>query len=442
MMTWAALLWSDPKALTIEDALQIAKDNNYSLKANDVSLHTAVKKEKAAWNVFMPTMNLSMTYAKSNEVSTTSALTPVPSSFSPGDNSFDKVQVMSFDSKDSLVAQMTAQLNLNLAIGNGIKALKLNSESASLDRQVAWQDTALDVQKSFYQILLLQKQRAILQSQYQTMEQRLKDVRNMYNNGYSTELDLLQVQVGLERMKPSLTQMDEGIKNGIKGLTYKLGLPQEQEITLVGEISVDDLSGVEGDLDSSLTLLQLDNNLEQLENAKKAAFYQNLPTLTLGWGYNPILGNPTDGDKYSSFSDYFDSDNWSDQGSLTITLSMPLDAWLPFSSSQMDIDGYKDQIKALGYQKLSATEGLAVQLKSLRSTLVSQSQTITASLKGRDLAKRTYDLTKVAYRSGTKTYYELKSAEDDYLSAEFDYISSQYDYLMTYLDLKYNLGQF
>lgn len=425
------------REITVDEALQIAKENNLNLKASQVKLESALHQESLAWNVFIPSVSLTAGYIHSNEAQSGSALVPVNGMETPMGTLYSDVMQYEYEaSPHSLMGQLDFQLGLSPALVNGMASLSYNSKLSILEKASLWQETAYNIYKSFYQLLLLQKQISILQAQYSTMEQRYADMKTMYQSGFVTELDVLQVQVGLESMKPGLTRLESSMTNGLKALKLNLGLSQDEEIILKGEIPSSIEQQVEGDLNNSLSIQTLNINLKMLENGKNAIINQSLPRLVLGWNMNLHINDPFTNDNYSDFN------NWRDQGSFSVMMNLPINNWLPFSSTQVEIQSMENQILALAYQKQITLEGLEVRYDSFISQLEFQLEAIESAEKSMSLAKRRFELTEEAYRAGTRNYLELKSSEDEYLSAQFECLSSQYDYLMNQLELAFLFGSF
>jgi len=423
--------------LTVQEALDMAQEGNLSLQAQQISVDTALLQEANSWNVLIPSLTGTLGYLRSNRAQSGSALVPDPSSFDPLAGGFERVSLQEYEaSPHTIMGKLDVQLTLNPALGNGMVALAQGSELAVLERESLWQDTALSVEKNFYQILLLQEQMAILEAQMETMTQRLKDRESMYQSGLITELDLLQVQVGLERMKPGISSLKAGIEGSLNGLKLTLGLDQETDLILEGSIAGAHWSQESGTLSEAPKIQKLELNQRMMKNGLKASKNQKLPSLILGWSYNPVLNDPFTENRY------LEGDNWTDQGSFSLMMALPLSSWLPHSKDQIDRIKQTNDLLALGLQKRLALQGLKVQLNTLERRLLSQEESISAAQKGLDLAQRSYQLTERAYQVGTKTFLELQTAEDDYLSAQFELVNTQYDYLITQLEGKHLLGQF
>ena len=56
------------------------------------------------------------------------------------------------------------------------------------------------------------------------------------------------------------------------------------------------------------------------------------------------------------------------------------------------------------------------------------------------LAQRSYDMTAVAYRNGTKELLDLRDAENSLNQAKLGALNEQYNYLSYLLDLEYTLN--
>lgn len=144
---------SEKKVLTIEDAVQLAKENNISIKTAENTLNNLDLKNKYSWNSVSPTANLNGNFSDNLE-------------------------------SDSASFSLSGSINLNLKTNlySEIKGAKLNYEKGLLTYKEAVRQIELSVRKSFYN-LIYQQENLVLQNrsletsktQYLNNEEKFKN---------------------------------------------------------------------------------------------------------------------------------------------------------------------------------------------------------------------------------------------------------------------------
>jgi outer membrane protein TolC len=258
----------------------------------------------------------------------------------------------------------------------------------------------------------------------------------MYRNGYITELDLLKTRAGLSSLGPALLGLQNGYEQLLMVFRMDLGLDLDQELTLQGKVEVspenwdaDDL--VERFLPGRTDIQQLLVNQKILENVKSLNFNQGrLPALILGWTYSPYQADPFDTDKWGE--DGFSGDN----GSLSVTVSVPLDDWLPRSGTANKIKEAQDNIDRLGYQKELALLAAEMEIRNLVMSLNTSREKLSVLAESVEINEQSLKMSRESYDNGGIALLDLETAENDLLQAETDLLSEKFNYISSLLDLE------
>ena len=139
-------LQANKMILTVEEAVNYAKENSRSLKSANIDLQIKKRAKNFSWNVLVPSVQATGTMSRSNEVTNTmdaimSAINPYyqPAEIEPSDHW-------------KAIGGLTASLNLSVALIDGIRASFANYEAGLITWEQTYKETELNIRKMFYAI--------------------------------------------------------------------------------------------------------------------------------------------------------------------------------------------------------------------------------------------------------------------------------------------------
>jgi outer membrane protein TolC len=377
---------------------------------------------------------------RSNVATTASGLAPVAIPTIPG---IYGVVPFSVDVPQWHIAgSLQIALNLNFALFEGMRSLRLDYESGLMSYEKAKAQLERDVRKSYYQMLLIQENIALLRENYNAAEQRVEMAQANYRSGLAPELTLLQAQVTLENLKPTIDQAENGLKVSMAQFAMNLGLPYDTEFTLVPLaedtifIPIDVADLIAKAANGKPDIQELRQSILILQSTRKKTFYQlYTPTLSLSWNADPTF----QGDPWKD--SWFMEDGWKQQsGMFRLTLSFRLNGLLPWSTEAQGLKEIDESLSSLNVSLAQAVRGTELEvyntvlsLEQARSTADAQKLTV-------DLAERTYRLTEQAYRAGLNDLLEVQNAELELRKARIGILEQQFNYLKGLIDLEYAVG--
>ncbi|MCR4952451.1 MAG: TolC family protein [Treponema sp.] len=405
----------DVQKISVEDAVILAADNNISLKRQKLELDVLEKKDKYSWNGISPSISLGAGYSDSF----------VSCTF--GDGGYTSIDTGA--GNWSLNGSLSFRLTPSLAAS--IKSAKLAYENGIVTYEEAVRSVELNVRNNFYGLLSTKENIALQERNMETARVRYENNRDKFSRGQLSELDLLNSQYNYESLKPKIQQSINTYENALASFKQILGLRQDQEIELVG--SMDDLIPPEN--------FELDVNIDEIPSVKKLKASIEAQKISLSsakfsaWGpsvsasYSYSLGGKLESGAASSGRD-----------SLSLNVSIPLDGYLPWSSSALSIDTQKSNLEKLQLQledsKTTASLSIENKIKSLRQMNL-QIKTLDQNV---EIAQRTYDMTLRAYNAGSKDLLTLQSASDSLMNARLTRQQQLYSILSAVLDLEDTLG--
>lgn len=425
-------LQANKMVLTVEEAVNYAKENSRSLKSANIDLQIKKRAKNFSWNVLVPSVQATGTMSRSNEVTNTmdaimSAINPMykPAEIEPSDHW-------------KAVGGLTASLNLSVALIDGIRASFANYEAGLITWEQTYKETELNIRKMFYALLLQQESLNLQKTTLANAKNRFEQAKINFRNGLIPELSLLQTEVTYENQKPAIVKQEQALKEQLDTFAFLLGIPQGTEIALSGEITPDfvELNPQE------LYQKYMENNLEialfkkNLEMMKINYSAQNLqiytPAVSLSYGWQPVLSDIT--------ADWGDKDNWFDNGSFSVTLAWNLTNMLPFSSASLKVQDLKNNIEQMNLNLINLEENAKMKINNLVNVLNQSRAAIESSNRNISLAQKSYDMTSIAYRNGTTELLDVREAETQLNQAKLALASEKFNYLAGLLDLEFAIN--
>ena len=425
-------LQANKMILTVEEAVNYAKENSRSLKSANIDLQIKKRAKNFSWNVLVPSVQATGTMSRSNEVTNTmdaiiSAINPMykPAEIEPSDHW-------------KVIGGLTASLNLSVALIDGIRASFANYEAGLITWEQTYKETELNIRKMFYALLLQQESLNLQKTTLANAKNRFDQAKINFRNGLIPELSLLQTEVTYENQKPAIVKQEQALKEQLDTFAFLLGIPQGTEIALSGEITPDfvELNPQE------LYQKYMENNLEialfkkNLEMMKINYSAQNLqiytPAVSLSYGWQPVLSDIT--------SDWGDKDNWFDNGSFSVTLAWNITNMLPFSASSLKVQDLKNNIEQMNLNLINLEENAKMKINNLVNVLNQSRAAIESSNRNISLAQKSYDMTSIAYRNGTTELLDVREAETQLNQAKLALASEKFNYLAGLLDLEFAIN--
>ena len=100
------------------------------------------------------------------------------------------------------------------------------------------------VQKAYYQVLIAEEQRRILQETISRLDQLSAEMNEMYKSGFVEKLDIDKLTVSQNNTATAINQLDNAISISKSLLKNTIGLPMSDEINLTEKLEPQDLKGL------------------------------------------------------------------------------------------------------------------------------------------------------------------------------------------------------
>ncbi|MCG8570607.1 MAG: TolC family protein [Spirochaetes bacterium] len=449
--------------IDINDAVQLALENNLGLKQKKVSQTSKVFGMATSWNIFMPTITMSATLARSNlsDDDRTTTTTGYILSDNPADaadvaNSaiYDYITPYTVDIeryKWGLSANFDLSFNFNAAMVFQAAQTVIDWKSGKISLEKATKELTKNVQTQYYDLILMQKQIALTQKNLESARRRMEQANVNYLNGSVPRLSKLSAEVAYENMKPALIELENGFLLAMLGFKQLLGLKEEANIALTSEINTPVPYEINSEvliskyLEKNPDIQEMSMTIMSLQNARNMAIGGLTPNISLGYSMDPtFLGDPMDDKWFENMDTDSDGEDddfpWEQQsGMFRFTISLPISSWVPFAKEQMDLMKAQFQIKETKLAMEQLKQGKEVEIKSTILKLKKSMETIEALKLTVDMAEEAYNLANAAYNEGAKELLEVEDEENNLTEARLNLLRAEYDYTVAILELEYLL---
>ena len=409
--------------LTLDKALEIALDENPTIKvaAEEIALKKVASKE--AWQSLLPeaSLNGSLDHTiKAAEM---------------------KLNDMSFKMGQDGTNTANAGLSINLplfapAVYRAMSMTKTDIELAVEKSRASELDLINQVTKAYYQLMLAQDSYEVLQGSYKLAEDNFNVVNAKYQQGAVSEFDKISAEVQMRSIKPNVISAANAVTLAklqlkvLMGITADVDIKTDDNLTnyesmlFANQLKEEDMS-----LENNTTMKQFELNMKLLEKNVKSLKTNFMPTLSMSFSYQyQSLYNPN-----INFFDY----TWSNSSSLMFNLSIPLYR----ASNFTKVKSARLQMRQLDWNRIDTERKLNMQVVSYRNNMTASSEQVVSNKENVMQAEKAVQIAGKRYEVGKGTVLELNSSQVSLTQAQLTYNQSIYDYLVAKADLDQVLGK-
>ena len=409
--------------LTLDKALEIALDENPTIKvaAEEIALKKVASKE--AWQSLLPeaSLNGSLDHTiKAAEM---------------------KLNDMSFKMGQDGTNTANAGLSINLplfapAVYRAMSMTKTDIELAVEKSRASELDLINQVTKAYYQLMLAQDSYEVLQGSYKLAEDNFNVVNAKYQQGAVSEFDKISAEVQMRSIKPNVISAANAVTLAklqlkvLMGITADVDIKTDDNLTnyesmlFANQLKEEDMS-----LENNTTMKQFELNMKLLEKNVKSLKTNFMPTLSMSFSYQyQSLYNPN-----INFFDY----TWSNSSSLMFNLSIPLYR----ASNFTKVKSARIQMRQLDWNRIDTERKLNMQVVSYRNNMTASSEQVVSNKENVMQAEKAVQIAGKRYEVGKGTVLELNSSQVSLTQAQLTYNQSIYDYLVAKADLDQVLGK-
>ncbi|WP_302614751.1 TolC family protein, partial [uncultured Bacteroides sp.] len=352
---------ADTLTLTLDRAVEIALDENPTMKvaAEEVALKKVARKE--AWQSLLP--DASIAGALDHTVKAAEM----------------KLNDMSFKMGQDGTNTVNGGLSINLplfvpGVYRAMSMTKTDIELAVEKSRASKQDLVNQVSKAYYQLMLAQDSYEVLQGSYKLAEDNYNVVNAKYQQGSVSEYDKISAEVQMRSIKPNLISAANAVNLAKLQLKVLMGVTADVEIKINDSLTnyetamfANQLRDEEINLDNNTTMKQLDLNMKLLEKNVKSLKTNFMPTLSMSFSYKyQSLYNPN-----INIFDYA----WSNSSNLMFNLSIPLYK----ASNFTKVKSARIQMRQLDWNRIDTERKLNMQIVNCRNNMAASTEQVVSN---------------------------------------------------------------
>jgi outer membrane protein TolC len=314
---------------------------------------------------------------------------------------------------------------------SGYRSARLSYLTSQESSRQTTNETVFNVKRGFYNYLLAKQLVGVTEEALNLAEKTLQNVKNMFEVGMASRLDLLRAEVRVANLKPPLIQARNNVAVAELSLKTLLGLDVVQPVEVSGEMTYEP---VEINLEESLARAVLNRpELSQLQYQKqiagemiKIARADFLPTIALSGSYS------TWADKF-----VFAKNNWQSFYAFNLVLSVPLFNGL---QTPAKVAESKALIRELDFTEKGLVNNIKFEVQAAYLTLNNAQETLLSQEKNIDAAQESVRVAELNYNEGLITITDLGAAQVALSEARINYLRAIYEYAVSLAQLEKAIG--
>jgi outer membrane protein len=410
--------------LTLEKCIDLALSQNPFYLASQERTDAAEARVRQAAAQFFPSVSLQGLQNLDEKV----FVLEFPS-FIPG----GKPTRMAIDfTKDYQFAlNFTLPLFTGGRLTSGYRTAKFSYLSTQESARQTTNETVLNVKRGYYNYLLAKQLVGVTEEALSLAEKTLENVRNMYEVGMSSRLDLLRVEVRVANLKPPVIQARNNVALAELSLKTLLGLDVAQPVEISGEMTY---APVQVNLDESIAkALQNRPELSQIQYQRdiagemiKIARADLLPTLAVSGAYN------TWADKF-----IFTKNTWQNFYSFNLVLNVPIFNGL---QTPAKVAESKALIREIEFAEKGLVNNIKFEVQAAYLTMINAQEALLSQEKNIDAAQESVRVAELNYNEGLITITDLGAAQVALSDARINYLRAIYEYDVSLAQLEKAVG--
>ena len=318
----------------------------------------------------------------------------------------------------------------------GLQARKEFLTNSDLMIKVLEDSVRQSVYKSYYAVLISQKQLVFIQESIKRLQKLASDQNEMFKNGFVERLDIDKTTVTLNNIKTTEIQLRNAIIIGLAVLKMNLGLPQADSLMLKDSLTSDYIK--ENILDDSFKYEDR-NEVKLLNSAVKLQGYDvkryrlsYFPTVSAFYNFqkNGQRRNNEGGNQAPWF--------WYNTNLVGLSVNVPIfDGFQKkYKIKQAQFSG--DKIKNTLDQAL---KGIDLEVTIAKNTLTNAILAMDAQESNMQLAERVFNTVKKKYEQGVGSSFEILQADNEFQQAQSNYFRALYEAIIAKISYQKALGK-
>jgi outer membrane protein TolC len=446
------------RALTLEESVALALEQNRSIRDARLQLLTAERQVKEARGRAMPDISANASFTR-NLQPLESLLPAIIFDPTADPDDFIAVRFGADNNWSSALSVSQPLFDYNVFVGLRVagRFRQLQVEGVRGSAQQA----ATSTRKAFHEVLLARERFRLTESSVQRLRQTLEETRARNREGLASDYDVLRLEVELGNLEPQLRRASDMREAARRGLSIAMGLDIESSFTPLGSLREIDVATRTAETAESRSLVDVVGEPQALAMryddllARALSERSDLRQARINHELSQAQVQATMSDLFPSLSGFYNyslsaqengrpdffGENSQQQATMMqagIQIEIPL-----FSGFQ--------KTARLQQQKIAverSNTGLALlrdqatnEVRTLLDALDETRLRAQAQARAVDQANLGYQIASAQYREGVSSRLEVVDAENALRQAEFNFAQAVYDHLNAQADFDLAVGR-
>ena len=344
----------------------------------------------------------------------------------------------------TIATQFGVPFNVNVGVGAsqllfdgtfflGLKAASEFVNISKLSASASEIDIKEGVTKAYYMALISQQNIGQLSASLANIKKLQSETEQLYKAGFAEKLDVDRLTLSVSNLEININKLQNQAKLAKQLLLNTIGVDVNQELTLTSKIPGEPTS------DSYAAVFNPENRIEiKLIDQQQELNQLNLKRYKMGY-FPSIYGNFSYGSSTFASDGKFGElgDDWYGNGRYAVSLNVPIFDGL-YKKAKMD--QAKIDFKKTENTKQQALLGMNLQVGQAKTNYLNALKTIELQKKSQDLAESIFNTTKIKFKEGIGSSFEMINAESELTQANTNYLNALYELNVTRIDLNKALG--
>ena len=421
-------------AFTIDEAVNYALTNNYSVRTAKLDIDAAVKKKWETTTIGLPQINGKVDYQNWLK----QGITLIPGEFFGGEPG--EFMEVTFGTKQNLNATLTlTQLLFDGSYLVGLQSAKTYLKISELAKEKTDQKVKEAVINAYGSVLIAYESIIILEKNRAILQKNLNETKAILANGLAEEQDLEQQQITLSTIENQINKANRLEIIAKKMFNLTLGIPIDTQVVLKENLeelalSSSDMNLINSNfnLDNHIDYRIADNTVVSNELLVKFEKSQALPSLGAFINYSTYANN--DNDIF-----FRNNGDWFNSSLLGVSLNVPI-----FSSLQRSARTQQAKI-SLEQSEIALDETsqrLKLQVDTAKNKYQFALDHYQTSKQNLVLAESIANKEQIKFFEGLSSSFNLTNAQNQLYQQQQQYIQSILEIIQSKVELENALNIF
>ena len=414
---------NEVKSFSLSQAIEFAKQNNYSLKNNKLDVIASEKKVNEILALGLPQINASGNFINNTTIATNFI------------NFGGKITPLQFGQPFSSTASITGtQLLFDGGFLMGVKAASEYVNLAKLNVNRGEIETEVNVTKAYYLALLLQTNALLIDTNILTMAKTKNDLEKTYANGLIEKTDFDRVTLQYSSLLLQRERIYNSYKVALMVLELQLGINVSDSINLTDKLSELYQNTKAPSADSKSDY----NKLPEYQILNQQLRLQDLDRKRILFGYAPSLSGVVSTQRNAFAADFSSLGNtWYPGTYWGLNLNIPVFDGL---RKNAQLQQAKISISQTENNKKNLENAIDQKISSTKMAFDLANRQVKIQEDNLKLAQEIYDRVNIKYKNGVGSSLDLTNSQNDLANARQTYLSTIYDYFSAQIELRRAYG--